>query len=308
MAVPIVRSGIGGDLMPREIAGPIFEKTEQSSVMQQIAQSQPLSGTGAVIPVITGTPAAGWVSEAGRKPVSDMTLGTKLLEPKKLAVIVPFSKEYLRDANINILNMIRPKIAEAFAVAFDAASIKGTSTPFSNFVYQTTNSVEAGTATSATGGLWTDLVNGITMVANEAGKSFSVDTFVVDSTFEGKVLGAVDTAGRPIFLQNLTTEGGPVGRIAGRPVYYTKQAATPIVAGTPPTGGFRGFGVDSSQLAYAVSEDIQFDISNQATIVLADGTTQLHLWQNNLVALLAETELAFVMNDVEAAFRITDAA
>ncbi len=302
MAVPIVRSGIGGDLMPREIAGPIFEKTEQSSVMQQIAQSQPLSGTGAVIPVITGTPAAGWVSEAGRKPVSDMTLGTKLLEPKKLAVIVPFSKEYLRDANINILNMIRPKIAEAFAVAFDAASIKGTSTPFSNFVYQTTNSVEAGTATSATGGLWTDLVNGITTVANEAGKSFSVDTFVVDSTFEGKVLGAVDTAGRPIFLQNLTTDGGPVGRIAGRPVYYTKQAATGATAQN------RGFGVDSSQLAYAVSEDIQFDISNQASIVLADGTTVLHLWQNNLVALLAETELAFVMNDVEAAFRITDAA
>jgi HK97 family phage major capsid protein len=302
MAVPTIRSGIGTDVMPRTIAASIFEKTERASVVQQIAQEQPLTGTGVAIPVITGRPSAGWVSEAGRKPVSDMTLGTKLLDPKKLAVIVPFSKEYLRDtpANFNVLNMLRPKIAEAFAMSFDAAAIKGTSTPFSTYIYQTTNAVEVGTNAAAAGGLYSDLVAGFGTIADE-GKQYRADTIVFDETFETKVLSAVDTAGRPLFVQDVINDGGPVGRIAGRPVYYSSQATTGA------TQQNRGFAVDSSQLAYGVAEDIVFDISREASIVLADGTTMLHLWQNNLVALLAETELAFVANDVQAAVRYADA-
>jgi HK97 family phage major capsid protein len=302
MAVPIVRPTLGGDLMPREIVADIFSKAERQSVIQQIAQRQPLSSTGAVIPVVTGTPSAGWVGEAGRKPVSDMTLGSKLLEPKKLAVIVPFSKEYLRDTSIDLLGILRPKIAEAFAVSFDAASIKGTSTPFADFIYETTNVVEAGTNAAADGGLHQDLVEAIGAVADE-GKSYRVSQWVFDDTFEVNILGARDTQGNPTFLTSNTDDGGPVGRILGRPVRYSNQAATGATAQN------RGFGVDASQMAYGISQDIQYDISNQASIELADGppATVLHLWQNNLVALLAETELAFVMNDVQAAVRVADA-
>lgn len=303
MAIPIIRSGVmapGGDLMPRDVVQDIFSVAERGSIMQQIAQRQPLSTTGAVIPVITGTPSAGWVGEGGRKPVSDMTLGSKLLEPKKLAVIVPFSKEYLRDTTIDLLGLLRPKIAEAFAISFDAAAIKGTSTPFADFIYETTNSVEAGTNAAAAGGLHQDLVAALGTVADE-GKSYRVTDWVFDDTFETRILGARDTQGNPTFLNSTTEDGGPVGRILGRPVRYTNQAATGATAQN------RGFGVDAKQIAWGVSQDIAFDISNQASIVLADGTTVLHLWQNNLVALLAETELAFVMNDVQAAVRVADA-
>ncbi|MDP9478353.1 MAG: phage major capsid protein [Actinomycetota bacterium] len=307
MAVPIVRPTGGSDLFPRELGEAIFERAAKQSVMQQIATAQPLTGAGRVIPVITGRPSAGWVSEAGRKPVSDMTLGTKLLEPKKLAVIVPFSKEYMRDApnQVDIFDLIRPQIAEAFAIAFDASTIKGTSTPFTNFVYQTTNVRELGTATAATGGLYLDLVNAIGQVADE-GKGYRTDTWVIDDLAETTFLGSVDTQGRPLFVDNVVSEAGPVGRMVGRQVFYTDQASTPVIAGTPPTGGMRGFGVDSRQLAYGVSSDIAYDITDQASIVLADNTTTLHLWQNNLVALLAETEIAFAMNDVQAAVRLTD--
>ncbi|MDP9474438.1 MAG: phage major capsid protein [Actinomycetota bacterium] len=305
MAVPIVRPTGGSDLMPREIGELVFERAARQSVMQQIARSQPLTGRGVILPVITGRPSAGWVSEAGRKPVSDMTLGTKLLEPKKLAVIVPFSKEYLRDATVDLFDMLRPQIAEAFAVAFDASTIKGTSTPFADYVYESTNIRELGTAGTGAGGIHGDLVNAIGQVADE-GKSYRVDTWVLDNTAETLFLGAYDGQGRPIFLDSATDDGGPVGRMLGRPVFYTDQAATPIVAGPPVSGGNRGFGVDSSQLAYGVSADIAYDISDQASIVLADGTTTLHLWQNNLVALLAETEIAFAMNDVQAGVILTN--
>jgi HK97 family phage major capsid protein len=287
--------------MPREIVDDIFSQAERTSVMQQIAQRQPLSSTGAVIPVITGTPSAGWVSEAGRKPVSDMTIGTKLLEPKKLAVIVPFSKEYLRDSSIDLLGILRPKIAEAFAISFDAATIKGTSTPFADYVYETTNAVEQGTtASGAAGGFHQDLIDALGTVSDE-GEGYRVNNWVFDDTFEMVLLGARDANGQSFFAPDPINDGGPVGRMLGRNVFYTNQAATGA------TQENRGFGIDSRQTAWGVSQDIQYDISNQASIVLADNTTVLHLWQNNLVALLAETELAFALNDVQAAVRITAA-
>ena len=121
MAVPIVKSGVGTDLLPRDVADFIFERVAQTSAVQALVPEEPLTGAGKAIPVMTGRPVAGWVSEGGRKPVSDATMSTKVMDPKKLAVIVPFSKEYLRDSRINLMNYLRPQIAEAFAIAFDAA-------------------------------------------------------------------------------------------------------------------------------------------------------------------------------------------
>lgn len=310
MTVPIVRPGFGSDLMPREISEFIFQKAYKQSVIQQAATATPLPNTGKAIPVVTGKPSAGWVSEAGRKPVSDATIGTKTMDPKKLAVVVPFSKEYLRDTRIDLLAMLRPMIAEAFATAFDAAAIKGTSTPFSGFLNQTTNAIEIGTTAQNQGGIYGDLVKALGTVVDE-NKSYRVSDWLVDDLAEGTILGATDTGGRPLFIPggvtgNPQTFEGPVGSMLGRRAYYSPQIATPIVAGTPNTGGVRIVGGDFSQAVYGIAEDIAYDLSDQASIVLADGTTTLHLWQNNLVALLAEAEFGFLVNDVQAFVKVTD--
>lgn len=304
MAIPIIRPGFGTDLLPRDITEQVFQTSARTSVIQQLCRSTPLPSTGKAIPVVTGKPSAGWVSEGGRKPVSDATIGAKTMDPKKLAVIVPFSKEYLRDTRIDLFGMLRPMIADAFALALDAAAIKGTSTPFPNYLYQTTNTVELGASSVATGGIYKDFVNLLGTVADE-GKGYRVNAFVADTTAETTVLGSVDSSGRPLFNSNAQTDGS-VGSILGRPLYYSDQVATPIVAGTPNTGGIRVLAGDFSQAVYGIAEDIAYDISTQASIVLADGTTTLHLWQNNLVALLAEAEFGFLVNDVQAFARATD--
>jgi HK97 family phage major capsid protein len=298
MAIPIVRSGVGTDLLPRDVADFIFERVEQQSAVQSLVPREPLTGSGKAIPVMTGTPVAGWVTEAGRKPVSDATLTTKNMDAKKLAVIVPFSKEYLRDSKINLMNMLRPKIAESFALAFDAACLHGTSTPFAAYVSQTTNSVELGTASAATGGFWKDLVTGIGLVQGE-GQGYRHTGFAFDLDAEATLLGGVDSQGRPLLVPD-TMAGAVVGRVAGRPVAYYDTIG----------GGasIKGFGGDWRQARYGVASDIAYDISTEASIVLADGTTQLHLWQNNLVALLAEAEYGFVINSVEAFVKYADAA
>jgi HK97 family phage major capsid protein len=226
-----------------------------------------------------------------------------------LAVIVPFSKEYLRDERIDLFGMIRPLIAEAFANAFDAATIKNTGAPFSTYFYQTTNSVEFGTGAQADGSIYRDLLAGLQAVTMESGvvsgataggSGYRVDNFIFDVRVENKILAATDTTGRPLFVDSQPiNNAAPKGSLLGRPVRYSKYAYNS-------TGALNGVGFDSTQFVWGAPNEIAYDITDQASIVLADGTTTLHLWQNNLVGLLAEAEYGFLANDVEAAVKFAD--
>jgi HK97 family phage major capsid protein len=305
MAIPIVRPAFGSDLMPYDIAPFVFEEALNRSVVMDAVRKIPLPGNGVAIPVVTGKPSAGWVSEAGRKPVSDATIGQKEMVPKKLAVIVPFSKEYIRDERVDLFEMIRPLIGEAFARAFDEAAIKNTGTPFPDYFYETTNSVELGTAAQADGSLYRDLLTGLQTVAVEqvsgAPANWRVDTFIMDTRMENKILAATDTTGRPLFIESQpVNQAAPRGTMLGRPVYYSNYAFNS-------TGSLNGVGFDSTQWVWGAPSELTYDITDQASIDIDGAGTMLNLWQQNLVALLAEAEFGFLSNNVESAVKFADA-
>lgn len=298
---PIVSPARGTDLMPRKLAGFIFEDAERDSVVQQLAQRTELPGSGVAIPVMTGTPTAGWVAEGGRKPVDDATVGTRIMDPKKLAVIVPFSEEFLRNDRTNLFTMLRPKIASAFSEAFDLAALLGVATPFTRYLAETTNEVELGTRPVAEGGTYRDLVDAIRAVA-ASGRRRRLTGWAFADEVEATILGSVDANGRPL----LTPGDGTVGnRILGRPMGYTDALPTPDNVAGGDLDGVVGIGGDWRKAAYGVGSDISYSISTEASIELANGTV-LHLWQDNLVALRAEAEYGFVVDDVQAFVRILD--
>lgn len=304
-AAPIVSPGRGTDLLPRRLAGFIFEDAERGSVVQQLSRREDLPGSGVAIPVMTGRPVAGWVAEGGRKPVSDATVGTRLMDPKKLAVIVPFSREFLRNDRTNLFTMLRPKIAEAFAEAFDLAALLGVNTPFTRFAAETTNVVALGASTPAQGGVYKDLVNAIAAVAS-SGRRRRLTGWAFADTAEPILLGSVDANGRPILTQGEGTIGNS---LLGRPMGYTDALPAEVdndavLEGLEGTVGIAG---DWRKTAYGVGSDIEYSISEEASIELANATV-LHLWQDNLVALRAEAEYGWVMDDVQAMVRLRDAA
>jgi HK97 family phage major capsid protein len=109
------------------------------------------------VPVTTGKLSAGWVAEGAQKPASAGTMTLKTMSPKKLAVIAVVSAEVVRANPGNYMNAIRNQVAEAFAIAFDAAALHGTSTPFSTYIDQTSNAVEATGTAPAWTNVWGDL-------------------------------------------------------------------------------------------------------------------------------------------------------
>ncbi len=296
-------SEFAGFLKP-EMAEDYFRQAQRQSVVQGLARKIPLGINGQEIPYVTSKPVAGWVSEAGQKPATKGSLGLKTITPKKIAAIAVVSAEVVRANPGNYVNLFRDEIAEAFAIAFDAAALHGTNTPFgaNNYIDATTKAVELGTSTAAAGGIYADLNAGLSLLVNDKKK---LTGFAFDDIAEPVLNGAVDLNGRPLFVES-PYEGSALqsGRLLRRTALYAPEIGTPVVTGTPNTGGIVGYGGDWSQVAWGVVGGISYDVSTQATVTINGELTSL--WENNLVAIRAEAEYGLLVNDAEAFVKYTN--
>lgn len=302
-------SQFAGFLNPEQAAA-YFDEAAKVSVVQSLVRRVPLGINGQNIPVVTGKMSAGWVSEGGQKPASNAQIGLKTIKPEKIAAIAVVSAEVVRANPGNYMNLLRPQIAEAFALAFDLAALynkgpDGTAGggPFDTYIAATSKSVELGTTTQANGGVHGDIVAGLKALVDD-GKRLT--GFALDDRVEPILLGAVDANGRPIYIDtplDETTNAARPGRLIGRPSYMTDGVAEDV-PGTPSTAYTVGFGGDWSQAVWGAVGGISYDVSTQATVTI--NGSLVSLWEHNLVAIRAEAEYGFLVNDPEAFVKFTE--
>lgn len=280
-----------------EISQNYFAQARKTSTVMQLARQIPLGINGQEIPYSTAKAKAGWVSEGGRKPSTESGLALKTIKPYKLAAISVVSAEVVRANPGNYMQILRDDIAESFAVAFDEAALHGTDTPFgaSNYIGSTSKAVELGTTDQDAGGTYGDVVAGLKLLVDD-GKS--LNGFAFDKRVEPEFLGAVDTVGRPLFVDTPPAETTPAvtpGRLIGRPAYLGDNVYD---------DGVLGFGGDWSQVVWGVVGGITFDVSTETTVTL--GGELVSTWENNLVAIRAEAEFGLLVNDPDAFVKYTE--
>lgn len=271
----------------REQSEAIFEKAAKISVVQQLAPRTPLGISGQAIPVVTGKMSAGWVSEGAPKPASKGSMSLKTMDPKKIAAIAVVSAEVVRANPGGYMDILRPQIAEAFALAFDAAALHGTASPFTTNL-ATGSSVQEFTGTApAFTAVYDDLNAGLATLVN-ADKDPT--GFLFDKRIEPVLNAAKDTAGRPLFTAP-TYENG--NRSRGSLLGYETTIGKGVYDATSKTYGFLG---DWSQVAWGAVGGISYKVSTEATVTINGELTSL--WEHNLVAIRAEAEYGLLINDV----------
>ncbi|MDQ5863157.1 MAG: phage major capsid protein, partial [Actinomycetota bacterium] len=281
----------------RDESAAIFERAARSSVVQSLVPQTQLGINGQSIPVVTGKVQAGWVAEGAQKPASKGTMALKTMDPKKIAAIAVVSAEVLRANPGGYVDLIRPQIAEAFATAFDAAALYGTASPFSTNISTGSSTQEFTGVTPAFTAVYDDLNAGLSTLVN-AGKKLTGWAF--DNRFEPVLNGSKDGSARPLFTESPFTEtAGPVrsGRLLGRQAFIGDG----IYDATTKTYGFAG---DWSQAAWGAVGGISYNVSTEATVTINGVLTSL--WENNLVAILAEAEYGFLVNDPAAFVKFTN--
>lgn len=260
------RTNIG---LPAELSAEILQKTQEASAIMQLARKIDLPGTGAEIPVITSDPAAEWVSETGAKPVANPGLSKKIMSAYKLAVIVPFSNEFRRDANA-LYNALVSRLPNALAAQFDATVIGGTA-PGSNFdVLTACQAQEVGFA------------GYIAAMGDIADNGGDMNGIILSPQAKAATLGATDLQGRPLFIAD-GAQGG-IGTILGANVLSEKAAHVAGVAD--------GVAGDWTQAVWGTVEGVKIDFSDQATLVDSNSNS-INLFQQNMFAVRAEIEVGF---------------
>lgn len=292
-------SGTFEGYLPPEMAAPIFQEAAKRSVAMQLIPQVPLGPQGKAIPLFTGTPTAEWVSEAGAKPVTTGGASLKHMTSHKLAGIFVVSAEVVRANPGGFMENMREKMGESFGQAFDNAFFHGggsgsSSSPFGagQNLDATSKVVELGVAAPAAGGVYADLVSGLSLLVNDGKK---LRGFALDSAVEPLLLTAVDTTGRPVFVESTyEMTAGPIrnGSLIGR----TSRMSDGIKGDSETLG----YGGDFTQAIWGVVGGITFDVTDQATLPIGTDGAMVSLWQNNLLAVRAEAEYGYLINDTEA--------
>ena len=260
--------------LPAAVSEEILAKMQTESAVMRLARRIELPGRGVAIPVISADPEAAWVGETSAKTVANPTVGTKIMEAYKLAVIVPFSNEFRRDAAALYDELVR-RLPLALATKFDQTVVGAVVKPGNNFdSFANAHTAEIGTGTyagfvaadadiSAHGGI----LNGIALAPQG----------------RAAVLAATDLQGRPLFI-NSAAEGA-VPMILGAPTVLGKG----VYDGDNDVVGIAG---DWSQALYGTVEGVVVDYSSDATLDLGGGSS-INLFQQNMFAVRAEIEIGF---------------
>ena len=269
---PTNRTTIG---LPADISAEILAKTQEASAIMTLARRIDLPGRGMEIPVITSDPVAQWVSETGSKPVSNPGLTKKIMSAYKLAVVVPFSKEFRRDAASLYDELVR-RLPLALARQFDATVIGGTA-PGSNFDVFT-----ACTPYDIETGTYAQLVAADAEIAAAGG---NLNGFALSPQGKSVLLGAVDKNDRPLFINSAIDGVG--NQVLGAPVVISKGAY--VAGSTEDTIGVAG---DWSQALYGTVAGVEITYSEDATLKDANNNV-IYLFQQNMFAVRAEIEVGF---------------
>ena len=204
-------SDFSGFLKPEQ-AAPIFEEMTRRSLVQPLAKKIEMGPTGVTVPFWDGDVSANWVDEGGKKPLAKGGFDQFSVAPKKIAAIFAMSAEVVRANPLNYINIMREKVAEAFAVAFDNAVLHGTNTPFGAYVDQSTKEVALGdNAYAATN-------NALSLLVKD-GKRFTGG--LLDNIAEPIINDSVDKNGRPLFIEPTYTDTNSLTRTGRITVSYT---------------------------------------------------------------------------------------
>lgn len=242
-----------------------------------------------------GTPTAGPVGEGAAKPVTGGEFGQAEINVKKFASIVLFTDEMLEDlqnGDVNVLvdSGVRTAIndsIDANAIGLDSGSaIAGV---FDHELVNTTASVELG----ATADALELAVSAALGKLEEAGYGNPADQAVLlGFGFDQKIRDARSSADTTKKVYDGNRD--PLfGRESARSTNLNTAAEA---AGA---GKVVGLVVHKPNLHVRIRKDVTVEASTQATI--NDGTTDRHLFQENLTAFRYETRIGFMVHDLNRA-------
>jgi hypothetical protein len=293
----------GGYLIPDKQAGVLTNAIlQEAGALALAGDRKATDAKKEVFTIWLGAPTAGFVGEGAPKPVTGGELGSASLNIKKIASIVLFTDEQREDVKNGDLDVLVDSgvrsaiadVADAHAIGKDSGTnISGS---FDSMLRSTTATKELGTTADS---LRLAISQAMAVLEGNGYKNQNQMGVLLTSD----VNATIRDARKAVETSDALYEGVD-------PVYgLDRQVSTNLNTLSEAAGANKivAFVVYKPNLHVRIRKDVSVDISNQATI--NDGSTDRHLFQENLTAVRYETRLGFLVHDINrAVVAITNAS
>lgn len=290
----ITNNDEGKFLVDEELSKDILKLAQNASVCDPFLREFPMVTKKKKINYLSTKLSAYWVgTEATKKTVSTAKFAQMNLEEQELAVIVPFTADWARYANNEVVSFLKEEIVEAFVEKIDKTELGyETDSPFSKSI---SGDIPAGNTIAY--GTYADFLLDLSACMGAVEQAGYVPTgWACPIEMKQMLRDLRDSNGQPIFQpanaqspdmlyglpcrfsQNMTTTGSPARKeiICGAWKYGFKSTGTVV----------------------------EFKIAEEATIQLADSSL-VYLFQQDMLALRAFMWKAFDIWKTDAFAKVT---
>lgn len=270
--------------VPVEVAGELIKQIVDQSTAFAVCKHVPMYSAKKVLPVLTDTGSAFWTGEGEKIGTSVMGFDYPELEAKKLAVIIPVTREKLADSVINVLGELQEGIADAFSRTIDSAVFFGTQTPFNNNLFDLAEAKKV----EKTNKIDIDISGAMGRVEED---DYAVTAIVTHNGMKKTFRDLRDSNGNAIVVP---------GGISGSQIYQTPifvpqarawdKARAEVILG------------DFTKAVIGTREDIQYEVLREATV------GGINLAEQDLVAIKCTMRFGFEVINAKAFSKIVPPA
>lgn len=268
--------------VPEELSTDIVKDVARGSSILRLSRSVPMKSDRMKVPVMTDGVGAYWVGEGKRIKTSKASWIYPELVAKKLAVIIPTSKEKLKDSIFDVFSELKESIGEAFYTAIDAACLFGTDSPFTTNILKSATDAENLIVKSTNQYLDLD-VSDVMALVEDSGTD--VNGFTAHYGIKNDLRKLRDANGNALFVP-----GTDQNEFYSNPIDFSRNNAwdkkkADVIAG------------DFDKALVGIRDGIEYEILKEATLqntLDADGKP-ISLAEQDLIAIKATMRLGFLV-------------
>ncbi len=270
--------------VPTEQAKNIIKNVAQNSVLMKLSNVQSMNSDKKIFNVLTDGAGAYWVGEGERIKTSKATWIHPEMVAKKLAVIIPVTKEKLEDTTIAVFKELEEVIGEAFYKTLDSAGIFGTNSPFAKNILKSAtdagNIIQIGT--NGDGKIDLDVSDAMALVEEE---DLDVTSFIARKGIKNTLRKLRDANGNQLYA-----DGVNGGEFYNNPIEFAQKGVWDKTKAEIIGGDFKKYSL------VGIRDGIKYEILTEATLqgtVDEDGKP-ISLAEQDLVAIKATMRVGYL--------------
>lgn len=281
--------------VPTEQAKEIIKGVSQGSLLLKLSNVTPMKSDKKKLNILTDGPGAYWVEEGKRIKTSKATWIHPEMIAKKLAVIIPVTKEKLEDTVTNVFTELKDAISEAFYTAIDSAGLFGTNSPFAKNILK--SATDAGNivalGTNGEGKIDLDVSDAMALVEDE---DLDVTAFAARKGIKNSLRKLRDANGNQLFVTGVNGE-----EFYNNPIEFAQKGAWDKTKAEVIGGDFKKYS------CVGIRSGISYEILKEATLegTLDEDGKPISLAEQDLIAIKATMRLGFLPVKDEAFCAIT---